>query len=80
MTHFGDALITLEAANPDASPLRQAYSRWWETPRAERPRPMLTRIAVRLHRLADRLAPAPKATPSEVTHKPVPAARAAGQP
>jgi len=79
MTHFGDVLITLDAANPDASPLRLAYTRWWEAPRAEHPRPVFACIAARLHRFANHLAPAPEAVSSEAAHTPITAARAAGQ-
>jgi hypothetical protein len=32
MTQYGDILISLDAANPGASPLTQAYARWWEAP------------------------------------------------
>jgi hypothetical protein len=81
VTYLGDTLVALDAANPDASPIRQAYRRWWETPRTERPHPALARLAAILIRIANRLAPA---TPDEharpATHPPPAAAHAAGEP
>jgi hypothetical protein len=55
MNHLGDLLIAIDAANPDASPIRNAYARFWEAPRPERP--LFAAVAARLIRLADRLAP-----------------------
>jgi hypothetical protein len=82
MTQDGDILISLDIAHAEASPLAQAYTRWWETPRAERRHPVLARIAAGLVRVANRLAPAlaPEAAPSEAMNGRITAARAAGQP